>query len=391
MTTSASPAPRPRVVHVTTVHRVGDPRIHRKECASLAAAGWDVRLVASDRSDAPASPGVQVTRLRTPASRLWRAVRGAHAAIQVATRQQPDIIHVHDPELLPHLLRVRGPALVYDAHEDLGASVAYKHYVPAALRPLVAAASELAEHAMIPRLSGVVAATPHIGERLATLGVRTVVVQNFPRLDEFGRAERSATADDGRRLAYVGGISERRGARVMLDLLGMLRGDVTLDLAGECSPAALRADLERHPAWGRVRDHGFIDRAAVANLLADATVGLLLLLPERNYVNAYPTKLFEYMAMGVPVVASDFPLWRSIVETAGCGLLVDPEDPAAGAAAVQRLLDDPALARSMGERGRRMVVERFNWQQESLKLLRFYDDLLANVRDGRRGPIGVPA
>ena len=81
------------------------------------------------------------------------------------------------------------------------------------------------------------------------------------------------------------------------------------------------------------------------------------------------------MAAGVPVVASDFPLWRRIVGEAGCGLLVDPLDPAAIAGAIRRLLSDPAEAEAMGRRGRAAILDRFAWHTEEAKLLALYSHL----------------
>ena len=107
---------------------------------------------------------------------------------------------------------------------------------------------------------------------------------------------------------------------------------------------------------------------------ASATVGVSIVQPASlSYRLALPNKLFQYMAAGIPVVASDFPDVRQVVEGSGAGVVVDPVDPRAVAAAIRRLIDDPTLARSMGSAGHRAVRERFNWQQSAQELLRGYD------------------
>jgi glycosyltransferase involved in cell wall biosynthesis len=95
-----------------------------------------------------------------------------------------------------------------------------------------------------------------------------------------------------------------------------------------------------------------------------------------NHIDAQPNKMFEYMSAGLPLIASDFPLWREIVEGNDCGVCVDPADPAAIAEAIDRLVENPDLARRMGENGQRAVHERYNWAIEEKKLLALYDTVL---------------
>ena len=102
---------------------------------------------------------------------------------------------------------------------------------------------------------------------------------------------------------------------------------------------------------------------------------MVTLAPLPNYLESYPTKLFEYMASGVPVVASDFPLWRQIVEDAGCGLLVDPESPEEIAEAIDWLMDHPEEAAQMGANGKVAARQTFNWPSEAEKLLALYKRL----------------
>ncbi|HEU4864490.1 MAG TPA: glycosyltransferase, partial [Candidatus Limnocylindria bacterium] len=88
-------------------------------------------------------------------------------------------------------------------------------------------------------------------------------------------------------------------------------------------------------------------------------------------------KLFQYMAAGLPVVASDFPQVREVVVGAGCGVVVDTRRPAEIARGINALLADPESARAMGERGRRAVEERFNWATSARALLDVYRRLIS--------------
>jgi glycosyltransferase involved in cell wall biosynthesis len=86
------------------------------------------------------------------------------------------------------------------------------------------------------------------------------------------------------------------------------------------------------------------------------------------------------MSAGTPVIASDFPEWREIIEECGCGLVVDPHDPNEIAEAINYLLTHPHEAEAMGRLGRKAVEEKFNWSSEERKLLALYRETLVTHR-----------
>ena len=136
-----------------------------------------------------------------------------------------------------------------------------------------------------------------------------------------------------------------------------------------------RQELEGTPGWEYVDFRGHLDRESVWQLLSESRVGLCLLRPLVNYLDALPVKLFEYMASGVPVICSDFPGWKKIVEGAGCGICVDISDADQIEKAARNLLDNPGMAEEMGSRGREAVTNKYSWRSQELKLLAFYSEL----------------
>ena len=148
-------------------------------------------------------------------------------------------------------------------------------------------------------------------------------------------------------------------------------------LIGQCAIEDLRTELEAKAAADpRLRvtlAKGWVPRDTIAATYAQPwTCGLALFPDTPHYREKELTKFFEYMAAGLPIVCSDFPVWRELVEGNGVGYCVDPEDPAAAAAAIRRLRDDPAGARAMGERGRELVATRYNWDSQARKLVDLY-------------------
>ncbi len=337
----------------------------------MAAAGHDVTVLARFAEGAMArgrALGLRVETLAQQRSRRGRLLDQLGLDARIA-RLRPDLVFIHDPELLPfaNWLKRRGYGVVYDAHEDLPLQLLSKPWLPAWARMPAAMATVVAQKPLLARLDGRLAATQPVAE---SLGLPATVVRNFPDLRQFPKPV--AQKERQKLLVYVGGLSEIRGLREMMALLQSLP-DYRLRLVGAWGSEALRRWAEQHPAWSRVEATGPLTHQEALEAIAPARLGLCLLQPRPNYLEALPTKLFEYMALGIPVLASNFPLWRDIVEGADCGGVADPSKPDQVLAAAQTILK----ARGQGRRGRIAVRDQYSWQAESEHLVAFVDDLLA--------------
>ncbi len=365
---------RDTVAHLSTAHPRDDVRIFHKECVSLAAAGFDVHLFVADGKGPAQREGVHIhdigsvngraRRMLLQPWRMWRRARGLRARLY----------HFHDPELIPValLLRAAGHAVIYDAHEDVPRAVLSKFWIKPWLRWLVATLFEALEDFAARRFSAVVTATPHIARRFARLNARTVDINNYPLQLELAAGGAAATA--GRAVCYVGGIGVIRGALEMVGAFEAL--DATLILAGSFENSATEARVRALPGWRNVDYRGKVSRDEVGRIMASSRAGLLFFHPEPNHVDAQPNKMFEYMAAGLPVLASDFALWRQLLTDTGAGRCADPRDAQDIARCVRALLDDPQEAVAMGERGRAAVQHRYHWGHEEQKLRALYATVL---------------
>lgn len=366
-----------KIVHLSSVHPPFDTRIFHKEAKTLARAGYEVVFVVP-HDEAVTSDGVRMHPIRKRRGRLARMIWTVRDVFRAAVAEDGDIYFFHDPELIPVglLLKLRGKRVIYDVHEDRPRQMLTKYWIPPRLRRFVSRLTHLVEAASGRVWDGIVVATPPIARLFP--GRKTVIVQNFPILDELITADPIPYGDRPPQVSYVGSLTGIRGAREMVLAMGLLpsESNARLDLAGPFDPPSLEDELRTLPGWERTTSHGWLHREDVAALLGRTRVGLVLLHPADNYLEAQPNKLFEYMSTGLPVVASNFPYWREMVEADRCGLLVDPLDPQAIADAIQWLLDRPEEAEAMGRRGEAAVRERFNWEIESRPLL----NMLASKR-----------
>jgi glycosyltransferase involved in cell wall biosynthesis len=354
---------------VSTVHPPFDIRIFHKECRSLAHAGYHVDLVVT-HSRRETIDGVHIEPLPTAGGRIARMLIGSLRALFRALGTRASICHVHDPELVVVglLLKLAGRKVVYDAHEDLPRQIMSKYWIRPGLRRFIAAVAECVEDFAARRFDAIVGATPTIAERFALLNPRTIIVNNYPLLSEMPEPTLGVVRDNA--VCYIGAISPERGLREIV--LALEHCDAELHLAGAFSPASFQAELEALPGWKKVRFHGYLDRAAIYRLLGRSRAGLLCLHPMPNHIHSQPIKLYEYLSAGLPVIASDFPSWRSFFADHACGVCVDPRDPQMVAGAIQGVLDDRAAAEAMGARGRAAILARFHWGHEEAKLIEMY-------------------
>jgi glycosyltransferase involved in cell wall biosynthesis len=363
------------IVHLTSAHPRHDSRIYAKQCRSLAEHGHKVTLVVADGAGDSADDLVSIVDVGRLPGRLNRMLRTTGRVFAAARALDADVYQLHDPELIPVGLRLKhlGKRVVFDSHEDVPAQLLDKAYLGQASRQLLSHSFSAYERFACRRFDGIIAATPHIRDKFLRINPTTVDVSNYPLLSEFDGA--APWADKRPEVCFLGWISATRGIRELVRAAALLTSPARISLAGKFDDPALEAEVAALPGWPRVLAHGQLDRTGVRRLLARAVAGLVTLHPARNHLDALPVKMFEYMAAGIPVIASRFPLWRSIVEGNDCGVCVDPGDPAAIAAAIDHFVTHPELAMRMGENGRRAVLEKYNWGTESGKLIDFYAGL----------------
>ena len=376
-----------------------DTRVE-KEARTLTAAGYRVTIVAdaaAGLADRERRDGIEVRRIprRGPKLPGLRYILHEARLSRVLRALRPDILHAHDSNtLIPVALAaavLRVP-FVYDAHDLwLGRPRRERSRLYFLISRLVYTIVELL---LVPRAAAALTVSEPIArhlERRYRLD-RVHLVHNYPELG--GPTERkelralaggAPIGNAGAVVLYLGGLMGGRGLEQLVDALGMARSS-QLVLLGE---GHLARELAYRAASVGASDRlHLLDPVAPDDVIAyasSADIGVSPIVPScLNYRYSLPNKLFQYMAAGIPVVASDLPQVREVVEGARCGLVVDTTRPEAIAAAIERLAAEPGAALAMGRRGREAVEDRYNWSAAAATLLRAYEGLRAHPRDTGR-------
>ena len=376
-----------KVVHIATLHKRHDSRILIKECASLYKAGFDVTLIVGDGAGDENFDGVTIIDVGRPEGRFAGRLVPMWHAMRKVRQMSPDVIHFHDPMFLPLaiMLALSRWRVIYDVHEDYPRQVSNLRFA-LPIRFTASIAYTVLEWIGSFPFTRIIAATPHIANRFPT--GKTVLVQNFPLLDELNIPDPTPMNERPLEFTYIGGITEVRNIYRMIEAVSRVAGgQARLRLAGQFFMRETQRNAEQMPGWSSVKFEGWVSREGVAKLLADGRAGLVVLKPVPHEMVSLPIKLFEYMAAGLPVISSDFPVWREIVEGAQCGLLVDPTSTDELVRAMQWILDNPEESQAMGQRGRIAVTETYNWDREAEALIACYRSLFGetSLKSGTNG------
>ena len=362
-----------KVCILTSVHPPFDVRIFHKEAKSLVKAGYDVTLIAQHDKEEIVD-GVKIINLQKPRNRIERMTKTIWSAYRKAVQVDADIYHFHDPELIPVglLLKKIGKSVIYDVHEDYFESIKLKEWLPSFLRDFIADVFKRFEIHASRKFDVVITATVMIGKRFFQEKCNAAWISNYPKEDELipPDGDRCVTTA---KVCFVGGIGVVRAIREMT--LAAYRANVPLILAGSFESESLCREMKAQKEWSIVEERGYVDRCGISEIFTQSIAGLILYHSHPTAPYSQPNKLFEYMAAGLPVVASNYPLWKEIIVDNNCGICVDPLNIEEISNAISYMVSHPSEAKKMGDNGRKAVLNRYNWTMEEKKLFQVYKDI----------------
>lgn len=363
-----------KIVHLTSAHQRTDTRIFIKECCSLSNY-YNTYLIVADGLGNEFKCNVKIIDVGVFKGRRKRMFNAPKMLLKKALDLDADIFHLHDPELIPIGLKLKkmGKKVIFDAHEDLPNQILSKHYLNYPTKKALSFLVTYFERVACSKFDGVITATPFIREKFLKINTNTIDINNYPKIEEFKTDISISKAFN--QICYVGGLASLRGTKEIVDSLVLTKTDVRLKIAGNFDDKNFEENVKLMVGWSKVDFLGYVGREEIQDTLSTSIGGLVVLHPTRSYIDALPVKMFEYMAAGIPVIASNFPLWKNIIENSNSGICVDPLDPKAIATAIDYIVSHPKEAERMGISGKKAVFEKYNWKIEEEKLIKFYRDL----------------
>lgn len=368
------------ILHISTVHGRYDTRILLKECLSLKKSGYNVFLLVVDCMEDETFEGVKIQNLnskRNTISRFRRMLLFPIVAFRRIIIIKPSVVHFHDPELmlLGLWLRFFGFKVIYDIHDELDEQILHKTYLPVYLRTVLSRALYFFEQFTAKFMSGIVVVNDKMQKKYWRLWEknRVVIVENFPVfLDTYFN---DSMIQDDVGFVFLGNISKARGLEKVLKLNQNLEKPLKFRVIGPVQDPEYQRALSPLLSSKGVDYLGRKENREAQTLIRGAIAGLLIYDPLPNYIQTFPVKMFEYLINGIPLIASNFELWKQFVDKYNCGIVVDPNDNNSIVEALLYAFYHKEEMRTMGMNGMKAVQSFYSWSFSEKKLIAFYKNI----------------
>lgn len=364
-----------KITHVTSAHPRYDTRIFEKICSSLAEnLNYQVNLIVADGRGDECKSSVIIYDAGILSGRVNRMFRTTKNVFQKAKALNSDIYHLHDPELIPIGVKLKrlGFKVIFDIHENISCQIKDKEYIPKIFRNSISFIYRIYEKKSLKKFDGLILAENSYYEYYKDLSNNIEIILNMPDISSLEKFVNKG--GDKNEIFYIGGVSVDRGVDVIVDAIKIVKNkypDIFMHYIGPFDKKIIN-NLDISSIEKNIKFYGEIPLFEGLSYSLNAKIGISILKPIDNYLRSYSTKIFEYMALGLPVITSDFQLYKDVIEKSNCGICINPLKPKEIARAIEYIIGHPKEAMLMGQNGRRAILKKYNWEVEEKKLLNFY-------------------
>lgn len=367
-----------RICHLTVAHGRYDARILKRECCSLHKAGHEVILLCADNKPDEVLNGVRIISWgKKVLSKFQRAklLLSPRGLAKDALKQNADIYQFHDLELivLGLYLKKRGKKVIFDAHENWEAYIREINFSPKFFSKILPRMLTFFFRKHLKDFDAVFTVSPNMVSNLKQYSDRVYFVPNYPIVNQLHETNRKKDQI----FIYAGTVYGMSNQKQILQALEQVP-EAMYTIVGKINPE-LKKQLQVMSASDRVSFIDWVSKTELDQYYSKALAGLVVF----DYVGICcyaegqlgSNKIFEYMAMGLPVICTDFRLWKElIIDKYHCGICVPPGDSKAIARAIQYIIDHKDEAYEMGKNGQKAILEEFNWGKYEKEFLLRYND-----------------
>ena len=334
-------------------------------------------IVNDDREDEIINEVHFVSTKFVPRGRRERMIKSMGYIWDKAMEIDADIYHMHDPELmrLVKKLKRKGKKVIFDAHEDTQEQIMDKAWIPSVIRKMVSVCFGIYQRSVLKRCDAVVTVTPKLVEKLKKYNNNVYMITNYPIIMLEKDSDSIENGDKKQYVFFAGGVSAQWCHEKIVAAVAKC-DNINYRLAGPMDEN-YKIELENTEGWSDVEYLGRIPHDLVEKEYKGAVAGMAVnectqIKGEGTLGN---TKLFEVMAAGIPVICTDYRLWKEIIDAYNCGICVDSNNVDEIADAITYIQQHPAEAKNMGLNGRKAIVEKYNWKTQESVLYQLYDKL----------------
>jgi glycosyltransferase involved in cell wall biosynthesis len=368
-----------KILHISTIHPRRDTRIFYRECISLSKNGYEVYLLVADGLGSESIEGVNIIDIGKTTNRIKNFFLSYSLILKQVKAIKPNLVHFHDAELMMvcKVITNKDIPVFYDIHENVAMQILDKKHLNPFARYVFHHIYELIEKFLINSFHLILAEDSYLSI-YKLKGKSRWVVLNLPQINgfiDYIKADRSKEKG----VFYIGGISNHRGLDTTIEALKILKKrnvDFFMHYVGPKPSIELLNKLDIEPIKDNITFYGRMDLTDGYDISQKCKVGLGVLKPIENYKYSYPTKIFEYMSIKLPVITSNFELYRNVVETYNCGYCINPFSARDLANCIETIFKDKKLSLEMGNNGFDLVTTKFNWQNQEKTLIESYNKVL---------------
>ncbi|EEM03118.1 glycosyl transferase family 1 [Bacillus pseudomycoides] len=362
-----------KVCIVSPIHDYKDIRVYQKQAKTIENSGYEVSLLA--RKDYDEKIGnIQIFAIPKSKNFLSRIILQPKLLCKIL-KTRSKIVHLHNPDtiLLGFLLKMFNKKVIYDTHEDFSKRILIREWIPYSYRKLIAKVVTGLELMASRCFDGFIVTQ----EGLLAKYKNALLIENAPihqgeLITRAYELSKLISKSNYIRVVYVGGISEQRGLRQIVQALEEINKTYScrLWLIGPDSKEI--NELQKLNGWKYVDYLGKLPQEKAFSYVIKSDIGLCTILDVVDHAETSPNKIFEYMTLGIPFIASDFPKWEKKIGCSNAGYFVDPQNINKIADLILKIGSDENLKSYLSNNGKKYIYEKFNWERESEKLIEYY-------------------